>query len=264
MRIVACVVLGLAAVVMSAGQAEGDPYVSPDGRVDVELAPAWFSAVSDKWYLLDHDAGGNLQPRLLVKSEHGYAGHYPTHLEDGDHDGDKDDVEWLDKDALRAYPVGSFLAYVPDDHGWIEYSARLEPAGVWRIGLDVRNFVWNPAYGAPWGYEFEIDYLDGEEDEDSFEGRLRIAGDDHESRYAYFELELATAAVVSVEFRWLNDFYSPSGKKDANLRIDRVFFDCIAPAGAVPVPEPPTAFLLGSGVVALAVMWRGAGRRRTA
>lgn len=148
---------------------------------------------------------------------------------------------YLDSDTGATYTNWS---------GWVEYQVYLT-AGNWNFGLEAVNRGY---LGTDWYSAFRI--------RDSITGQvMKVPASDSDPAVVFRNVDIMSDGLYKVRFSWLNDKWDPnlSRTHDANIQINKVFFDNTATTPGTGAPEPGTLLLLGSALAGAAA-WR---RRRS-
>ena len=126
---------------------------------------------------------------------------------------------------------GSAVVANVDDE-WVEYEVDLT-AGRWTTGVDAVNDVLvsggNLGGDPSWYPQFELSVSLSSE-------TLAVQASDTEVHHGFVEFDVPADGTYTARFTWLNDQAEgplPEGgfERDANLRIERVFFDAIPDLG---------------------------------
>jgi len=121
--------------------------------------------------------------------------------------------------------------------GWVEYEVYLT-AGEWNLGLEVINRGY---LGTDWYSSFKV--------RDSITGQtMSIPASDDVAYIGQQTAEIFSDGLYTIRFSWLNDQYGPGFDpvRDANIQINRVFFDKVSPQGGA--PEPASGLLMASAL----------------
>ena len=121
--------------------------------------------------------------------------------------------------------------------GWVEYEVYLT-AGEWTFGLEVINRGY---LGSDWYSSFKV--------QDSITNQvMSIAASDEVANVGTQTAEILSDGVYTIRFSWLNDQYSTAYNpvRDANIQINKVFFDKNTPSAGA--PEPASGVLLASAM----------------
>lgn len=104
---------------------------------------------------------------------------------------------------------------------WIEYKVDFgNESGWFNLGMAAKNDAHHNGWSAPEGYKFAVAVqVDGVS-----RGRIYIDGTDKEYSSGNLEVPL-NAGLHTVKYTWLNDYYDPKNKVDANIRVKEVTFD---------------------------------------
>lgn len=121
--------------------------------------------------------------------------------------------------------------------GWVEYEVYLT-AGEWTYGLEVINRGY---LGTNWYSAFHV--------KESITGQtMYIPASDDKAYVGQQTAQIFSDGLYTIRFSWLNDQYgsSYSPVRDANIQINKVFFDKNTPSAGT--PEPASGLLLASAV----------------